>query len=71
MDILHKFIPDNQLHEPKGIVTATDKTVYISTGASTGEWRRIKETDIDYSSAANSILDGMILQIINILQVLP
>lgn len=54
-NIQHKDIPDAQLHEPKGVVTAANKTVYISTGTGTGGWRRIKETDIDFSNPSNNL----------------
>ena len=51
----HKDIPDSQLHEPKGVASAANKTVYVATGAGTGAWRKIKETDMDYSSSAGNL----------------
>lgn len=53
--IQHKDIPDGQLHEPKGVAGAANKTVYVATGAGTGAWRKIKESDIDYSSSASNV----------------
>lgn len=38
MAIQHKNIPDNQLHEPKGIATASEGTIYTSDGAGSGSW---------------------------------
>lgn len=46
MAIEHKNIPDAGRHEPKGISTALDKTVYVSNGLSTGVWRRVGVTDV-------------------------
>lgn len=53
--IQHKDIPDSQLHEPKGIVSAPNKTIYVSGGAATGAWRRIVETDLDYSDKTKNV----------------
>ncbi len=52
--ILHKDIPDAQLHEPKGIISAISKAVYRATGAGTGAWSRLSEIDLDYSVKANN-----------------
>lgn len=51
----HKDIPDAQLHEPKGVAAAANKTVYVATGAGTGAWRKIRESDIDYSTSGNNV----------------
>lgn len=53
--IEHKDIPDAQLHEPKGVVSATNKQIYIANGASSGSWRRLNSLDIDYSVKANNL----------------
>jgi len=37
--IQHSAIPDAQLHEPKGVVSANASTVYIADGAGSGNWR--------------------------------
>lgn len=47
MTVQHKDIPDAQLHEPKGIVTATSKQIYLADGAGSGDWRKIRESDFD------------------------
>lgn len=54
MSIQHRNIPDAQIHEPKGIISADGSSVYVSTGAGTGQWRRIRESDLDYSSAVDN-----------------
>lgn len=38
MAIQHKDIPDADLHEPKGVVTAALGAVYIADGAGSGDW---------------------------------
>lgn len=55
MTIQHASIPDSQLHEPKGVVSAANKTVYVSTGTSTGQWRRITDSDISYLDKTKNI----------------
>lgn len=37
--IQHRDIPEAQLHEPKGVSTATLGQAYIATGAATGTWK--------------------------------
>lgn len=39
MAIEHKLIPDAQLHEPKGIVSASSGTVYTANGGGSGAWQ--------------------------------
>ena len=34
----HKSITDPEIHEPKGISTATEGTVYVADGAGSGDW---------------------------------
>lgn len=37
-DIQHKNIPDAQLHEPKGVASASANTVYLADGLGSGSW---------------------------------
>ena len=53
--IQHKNIPDAQLHEPKGVATASVKRIYFADGAGSGEWRKISDKEIDYSSKTNNL----------------
>jgi len=46
MAIQHKDIPDADLHEPKGIITAPEGYVYIADGSASGSWKR----DVAYGS---------------------
>lgn len=55
MSIEHKDIPDAQLHEPKGVASAVSKEVYVALGSGTGDWRRITEVDLDYTTASKNI----------------
>lgn len=38
MPIQHADIPEAQLHEPKGVSTAVNGSVYISNGSASGAW---------------------------------
>ena len=55
MAIQHSAIPDGQRHEPKGISTATASQLYVANGSTSGTWRKLRETDIDYSNPANNL----------------
>ena len=39
--VLHKTLPDSELHEPKGVANAVNKTVYRAKGAGSGNWVKI------------------------------
>jgi len=39
MTVQHNAITDPDIHEPKGIASATEGKVYVSDGASSGEWK--------------------------------
>lgn len=45
MAIEHKVIPEADLHEPKGVSTATIDTSYRSDGAGSGSWKRDSYSD--------------------------
>lgn len=47
MNILHKDIPESQLHEPKGISLAANRQVYIANGAGSGTWGKIKSENLE------------------------
>lgn len=42
--VQHANIPDANLHEPKGVVSATQGTVYVADGEGSGDW-----TDLPYA----------------------
>jgi hypothetical protein len=39
--IAHKDIPSSQAHEPKGISSAVNKTIYVANGSGSGSWVKI------------------------------
>lgn len=41
MAIQHASIPDSQLHEPKGVVTATQNSSYFANGSGSGVWKKV------------------------------
>jgi phage tail sheath protein FI len=55
MTIEHKLIPDSERHEPKGASTAFSGQVYVSNGSQSGVWRKLRESDMDYSSASSNV----------------
>lgn len=46
MSIQHRNIPDAELHEPKGIVSAPANNFYRSNGAGSGAWGKLKSSDL-------------------------
>jgi hypothetical protein len=55
MAIQHSQIPDNQRHEPKGISTAANRTVYVADGAASGVWRKYTDKDVNFSNKADNL----------------
>lgn len=52
MAIEHSVVSDPNIHEPKGITTASTNTVYISNGSGSGTWNKVglnqlDQTDVD------------------------
>jgi len=54
MVIQHKNIPNAQLHEPKGVNSASTKMVYLADGLGSGEWRVLSEAEFNYATKANN-----------------
>ena len=43
-DVLHKTLPDSELHESKGVASAGPSTVYKANGQGSGNWVKIDAT---------------------------
>jgi hypothetical protein len=54
-NIQHSAITDPNIHEPKGITTASNRQVYKAHGSGSGGWARLTEADLDFSSASNNL----------------
>lgn len=54
-NIQHSAITDPNIHEPKGITTASNRQVYKANGSGSGTWTRLTEADLDFSSASNNL----------------
>lgn len=52
--VQHSAITDPNVHEPKNITTATAKQVYVADGAGSGVWRKLNNTDLDFTTKANN-----------------
>ena len=53
--IQHKDIPDAQLHEPKGALSAANKSLYFANGSGSGAWRKLNELDIDFTDKTKNV----------------
>lgn len=56
MPIEHDSIPDSELHEPKGVASATSGQLYYANGAGSGAWT--DETDQIAGITVNRLLDA-------------
>ena len=61
-NIDHELISDPYLHEPKGITSASAKQIYVADGASSGEWRKLFMSDIDFSVNAENIFGWNVVE---------
>lgn len=59
----HVDIPDGEIHEPKGISTASNGSVYVADGAGSGSW-------VVQSETANSIILTSTIEDISVADVL-
>lgn len=50
-NIQHKDITEANLHEPKGVSTASANKTYVSDGAGSGAWKKLPVAGIDSGSA--------------------
>lgn len=60
----HKDLPDAQLHEPKGVSSASINTVYVSDGAGSGTWKKVDLNSLNVTNIYNlnkSSLQGTFL----------
>lgn len=53
-DVQHSALTDPNIHEPKGVATATVSKVYVANGAGTGIWRKLVEDDLDFTTPASN-----------------
>ena len=47
---LHSTLTGADLHESKGVASASVNTVYVADGSGSGSWQKIKTTSLDTSS---------------------
>ena len=50
---LHSALTGAELHEPKGVASASVDTVYVASGAGTGTWQKVGSSQINSSSVLN------------------
>jgi hypothetical protein len=61
LTIQHRLIPDNELHEPKGAVSAALNTSYHATGAGSGVWKKADALSIQGLSSDGGLNNLRIL----------
>lgn len=49
----HASLTDPELHEPKGVASASANTVYRATGAGSGSWGKVTTANLDTASILN------------------
>ena len=52
-NVVHSGLTAANLHEPKGVASATVDKVYVSNGAGSGAWQKIESDQIDTTSIKN------------------
>lgn len=55
MAVEHVDITDPQIHEPKGVSTATANQIYVADGAASGDWQKVTNTCLDGVSATPQV----------------
>jgi hypothetical protein len=51
--VAHASLTGADLHEPKGVASASADTVYVANGAGSGTWEKISADSIDSTSVKN------------------
>jgi hypothetical protein len=51
----HVDIVDPEIHEPKGVASASVDTVYVADGAGSGTWQKVDEAVLNYSDVLSAI----------------
>lgn len=62
MSVEHVNITDPNIHEPKGVATASIGKVYVANGAGGGTWKKITESEVNSGTAGSGQLltaDGL------------
>lgn len=64
-NVLHANLSGADLHEPKGVASAANKTVYKANGSGSGAWAKLTDADMDFSDKTknvygwNDVADGL------------
>lgn len=49
-DVQHSDLTDPNLHEPKGVSSASNNQVYVADGSGSGTWKKVTTNEIDNTS---------------------
>lgn len=50
---IHRDLPDSELHEPKGVVSASANQVYVSDGVGSGAWEAVFAENVQITDSGN------------------
>ena len=67
-NIQHANIPDADLHEPKGVVSAASGSTYVANGAGSGAWQKIYTQgfeDYNHGGGSQSLTAGVATKLLN------
>lgn len=67
-DIEHSTLAGSELHEPKGIASATSEEVYVADGAASGAWKTIYTQgfeDYNDGGASQALTNGVYVDLAN------
>jgi len=66
--IEHSLLSNSELHEPKGVSSASADEVYVADGAGSGAWKKIVSNgweNIQHNGASQSLSSGVRTQVLN------
>lgn len=56
-EVIHSTLTDPELHEPKGVSTASAGEVYVADGTGSGTWSPLKLAPINYGAEGDGVTD--------------
>lgn len=59
---VHSALTGSDLHEPKGVASATVDKVYVSNGSGSGNWQKIEADQIDTTSIFNANKGNLVIK---------
>lgn len=54
-NVQHVDITDPEIHEPKGVASASAGTVYVADGSGSGTWEKVDTTSLEYANLVTDL----------------